>query len=77
MFDTQSLRKAAETALADAHPLQLPPGKTGYLILAVDQDHAQLVAAMKVGDHWDISGQIGKAWKVKGVEAGVTIHGSF
>jgi len=77
MFDTQALRKAVETTLATATPLQLPEGHTKAVLIVVNQDRAQVVFAMKKNDIWDISGQVGKAWKEPGLEAGVTIRASW
>lgn len=75
-FDQASLQAAITKAIQQ--PVSaVPPGHTMALVSVVDVHGASLTVAKKVWDHWEVDGTVAHPWDDHGLDAGVTIHGSW
>jgi len=75
MFDPDALRKEVNRVLTT--PSAVPAGHTQAILIAADTKHAQFVYAHKFGNAWELDGELGGVYHGGGLEAGVTLHGSW
>lgn len=55
----------------------IPPGHSRALVAIVDERGARAGFATRIGDDWQIAGELEKRWRQRGGSARVTVRGSW
>jgi hypothetical protein len=76
MFDPAQLTAEVNRVLAQQSSA-LKPGATSAILIAADTKHAQVVYAHRIGNAWELDGDLSTLYHGGGLEAGVTLHGSW
>lgn len=65
------------TAVLARDLAQIPDGHTRALVAVVDERGARVGVAARIGDHWEVSGEVEKRWRQRGGEARLVLRGSW